>query len=215
MKFSLLNVLFFTVSFQIFSMHERTLDQLSASGKTDFLYGACTNSTPYDLEEALDTGISPDTTTYPLLMQCLNNGQKEHIDLLLNRGAAVTIEHIFKSIQLEDIELFGRLIHQCKNFDCNEKLSSHNNETLLHRAGHSGSPEIAEKLISLGADLEAEDDFGYTPFFTAVANKNIPVIKKLFTNGANIHKQVKSGESAFSRLQATLPDIAEEISQEM
>ncbi len=213
MKFSLLQILIFMLPFQTFSMNNDTLNiiQLSTIETKELLLGACIENTASNLERILNSGISPDTTVYPLLAKCLSSGKKEHINLLLNRGATVTKSHILKSINLKDLELFGRLIRQCKNFNCNEKLLPHNNETLLHEASRNGSSEIVEKLISLGADLEAEDDFGYTPLFTAVAHKNIPVIKTLYTKGANIHKKIKSGETALSRLQTTLPELAEEI----
>ena len=70
-------------------------------------------------------------------------------------------EKLLEAVQDNDLDNVKNLISQ--GADINAKTG--NGETPLHLAQ---SKEIAEFLISIGADIEAKDDeFGMTPLFNA------------------------------------------------
>ncbi|MEG4984677.1 ankyrin repeat domain-containing protein [Microcoleus sp. BR0-C5] len=60
------------------------------------------------------------------------------------------------------------------------------NLNLLHLAG---SKEVAELLIAEGADVKAQDTFGFTPLHFAVAFDRIKLAKMLIAKGADINAQ--------------------------
>jgi ankyrin repeat protein/serine/threonine protein kinase len=63
-----------------------------------------------------------------------------------------------------------------------------NNQNLLHFAG---SKEVAELLIAKGADVKANDAFGFTPLHFAAEFDRIEVAEILIAQGANINARSK------------------------
>lgn len=63
--------------------------------------------------------------------------------------------------------------------------------TLLHIAANHEQEEIASLLVSLGADLNAEDDKDHTPLHYAVEKRNMPIIQLFLSNKAQL-KNVRS-----------------------
>lgn len=61
-----------------------------------------------------------------------------------------------------------------------------NNQNLLHFAG---SKEVAELLIAKGADVKANDAFGFTPLHFAAESDRIEVAQTLIAQGADINAQ--------------------------
>ena len=61
-----------------------------------------------------------------------------------------------------------------------------NNQNLLHLAG---SKEVAELLIAKGADVKAQDRFGFTPLHFAAGYDRIKVAQTLITKGADLNAQ--------------------------
>lgn len=64
------------------------------------------------------------------------------------------------------------------------KDSTSDNRTALHHAASVGSLEIAQILLSNGADVDAKDDTGFTPLIVAVAAGKGEVVSELIGNGA-------------------------------
>ena len=58
--------------------------------------------------------------------------------------------------------------------------------TALHYAITSNNIEIIEKLIDLGANIEAKNEHGQTPFFLAIQLRLWPVFNLLLQKGADI-----------------------------
>ena len=61
--------------------------------------------------------------------------------------------------------------------------------TSLHQASSSGHKEIAELLISEGADVNAKDDVEYTPLHGASRYGHKEVAELLIANGADLNAQ--------------------------
>ena len=83
--------------------------------------------------------------------------------------------------------------------DINE-VSKALQQTLLHLAAGLGHDQIAELLISNGANIDAKDLKGSTPLHYAVGHNRIKTVKSLIENGANIH--------ALTSLEVTPLDLA-------
>ena len=56
----------------------------------------------------------------------------------------------------------------------------------LHVAIKYRQKEVAELLISYGADVNAQDGTGRPPIFYATENADLKIIKLLLTNKANV-----------------------------
>jgi len=111
---------------------------------------------------------------------------------------------IFDAIRngaLEDVMYF---IEQ-KKVDVNTK--DINGVSPLHMAAGHGRAEIAEVLISNGANINAKMDNGFTPLFVAI---NADVAKVLISAGADIHAKTPIGSTPlFVAAQMGVAEIAE------
>ena len=69
-------------------------------------------------------------------------------------------------------------------------------KTLLHEAAGYWDVAVARFLIAKGADVNAEDQHGFTPLFAAIAeNANIEVFKYLVSQGATVNGEDDTTES--------------------
>ena len=94
-------------------------------------------------------------------------GNEAVIALLLARGAR---HHMFSAMALGDLDLVERLVEEDAGCLSRRKSRFEQGQTPLHAAcappdGLGGQPNYAllERLIELGADIEAKDDHGRTP----------------------------------------------------
>jgi len=56
----------------------------------------------------------------------------------------------------------------------------------LLKAAVGGSKEIAELLIAAGADVNAKDQYGHTPLYTATVFGHQEIVELLIENGADV-----------------------------
>jgi ankyrin repeat protein len=115
-------------------------------------------------------------------------GNEAVIELLLERGAR---HHIFSAIALGDLALVERLIKQNPDYLSRRRSRFENEQTPLHAAfappdGLVGKPNYAmvERLIELGADVEAKDDKGRTPLAVAMLRGDREAMRLLKAAGA-------------------------------
>ena len=73
--------------------------------------------------------------------------------------------------------------------------SSPNNMLLLN-AAEDGNTVVIKQLIKYGANINYQDDDGWTALMFASANRNYDVIKLLLENKVKINIQSKAGKSA-------------------
>ena len=67
--------------------------------------------------------------------------------------------------------------------------------TKLHRATYQDDFDAVVKLIRIGADVNARNDYGVTPLSLACSNGNAQIIETLLKAGADPNATVRSGET--------------------
>ena len=143
-----------------------------------------------------------------ILIAC-RNGQADVLDCLLTRADPKIVNHVaqidgFSAIlaateanRPECIEVLHKY-----GIDLNTPTASDNailaGATPLHLAAYYGRYEAAQKLISLGAQINPLDVHGQTPLHTAVIQNNCQIVELLCKNGADISIQDSQRNTALS-----------------
>jgi ankyrin repeat protein len=117
------------------------------------------------------------------------NAENGVLALLLERGAK---HHIFSAIALDDRALVRRLVAEDPGALARRRSRFEQGQTPLHFAlasPNATSPktpqyEMAELLVELGADLEAEDELGRTPLAVAMLQGDLRAMRLLEAAGA-------------------------------
>ncbi|XP_065838890.1 serine/threonine-protein phosphatase 6 regulatory ankyrin repeat subunit B-like isoform X2 [Oscarella lobularis] len=124
-------------------------------------------------------------------LHAVRYGQNEFANLLLRKGCnRHAIDH----------EGHGALALACieKHHDTAEWLLSKFNDqdvnSVLHLAVQSDDNRIVSLLISNGADIEVQDEWGCTPLVTAIEFDSDNVIDFLLKEGCNMYAKTKKGE---------------------
>lgn len=115
--------------------------------------------------------------------------RQDVVSLLVERGAR---HHIFSAIGLGDMGLVQALVEQDPDCLSRRRSRFEQGQTPLHFAlaapdGLQARPpqyEMADLLIELGADLEAEDDKGRTPLDVAMLRGDLEAMRRLKAAGA-------------------------------
>src|SRR5262245_21473117 len=118
-------------------------------------------------------------------------GNQAVIDLLVERGAR---HHIFSAMALGDVDLVERLVDEDPQALARRRSRFESGQTPLHAAfappdglGYlRGKPDypMLQRLIELGADLEAADDKGRTPLAVAMLRGDREAARLLEAAGA-------------------------------
>ena len=115
-------------------------------------------------------------------------GNDAVVSLLLERGAR---HHIFSAIAMRDVALVERLIREDPGCLTRRRSRFENRQTPLHAAfappdglGCTPHYEILERLLALGADVEAADDRGRTPLSVAMLRGDHVAVRLLLAAGA-------------------------------
>jgi ankyrin repeat protein len=126
---------------------------------------------------------------------------REVVDLLLARGAR---HHIFSAIALDDMDLVHALVDEDPDVLSRRRSHFEERQTPLHFALASPTGltskvpqyEMADLLIDLGADLEAEDDKGRTPLAVAMLRGDAEAMRRLKAAGAKEPPSIDSAPIA-------------------
>lgn len=114
---------------------------------------------------------------------------REVVELLIERGAR---HHVFSAIAMGDRELVRRVVAEDPGALARRRSRFEQGQTPLHFAlaapiglrPQAPQYEMAELLIELGADLEAEDDKGRTPLAVAMLQGDLEAMRLLKAAGA-------------------------------
>ncbi len=117
------------------------------------------------------------------------------VALLIERGAR---HHIFSAIGMGDMDLVQTLVEENPDSLSRRRSRFEQGQTPLHFAlaasdglqAKTPQYEMADLLIELGADLEAEDDKGRTPLAVAMLHGDLEAMRRLEAAGAKEPKAV-------------------------
>jgi ankyrin repeat protein len=138
----------------------------------------------------LDAGASVDTLSDGFSLVALAayrasvSGPMELLDLLIERGAAVNggeYPAVLMAVNQEgsSVAVLRRLVESGASINA----TAEDGETVLHRIAEIATPELAAVALELGADLEARDGQGRTPYLAAALNDD--VAEFLLAHGAD------------------------------
>lgn len=105
---------------------------------------------------------------------------------------------IIQALKLEDNNCAELIL----NNGCDTNVKDVNNSTLLHIACYHNMPDIAKKLIDLGADINAIDYFEETPLLSLLSALNIKdkkafeLFKELIDSGTDVNWKTKDNTTA-------------------
>jgi ankyrin repeat protein len=132
----------------------------------------------------------------------IERGDDEIVDLLLEKGAAIEVEGMRRSL-LHQAALYGHygITRQLLRRIPEEKVVALLNakdetaKTPLHRAAQGGHTGVAELLLEKGAVINASDDKGWTPLHVAAINGHPGCVAFLLEEGAYAEVQTRRGET--------------------
>lgn len=74
-------------------------------------------------------------------------------------------------------------------------------ETMLHWYCIEGEPDVVEKIIELGFDLNTTNEFGRTPLFECVRINRWDIVELLLRHGADTGIKDQNDEDIFEHLE--------------
>lgn len=164
------------------------------------------------------------------ILTAVYHRQKEIVNLLVARGATLTV---FEACAAGEVERVERLVDEDS---ATVNSYSHDGWTPLHLAAYFGYPKVIELLlgrdaevrarskntngntalhaalagnhtfaagllIGAGADVNAIDDAGWRPLHIATANNNLDAMKALIAQGAEVAAANTEGQTPLSLAQ--------------
>ena len=102
-------------------------------------------------------------------------------------------------LQIAAIRGHSNIVKLVLNHGADPDIPDTDGFTPLHAAFHFSYPEIHESLIGAGACLTTVAKNGTTPLFAAAASGNIPITRKLLSEGSDGLAQDLEGATAFLR----------------
>jgi ankyrin repeat protein len=155
------------------------------------LHFAAANGCLESVRLLLDAGADPqgagDVHHGDVIGWATHEGNEAVIDLLLERGAR---HHIFSAIAVGDVDLVERLVDEQPECLLRRRSRFENGNTPLHDAiappdpGRRPNYAMLQRLIELGADVEATDDKGRTPLEVAMLRGDHEAMRVLKAAGA-------------------------------
>lgn len=101
------------------------------------------------------------------------------------------IERAGNEDDIFDWEFLAKKLQDLKNgiqgIDINEKNNKNDDFSALHYAIHLGDLDTAKALLDIGAKVDVQDDYGWTPLYWAIVNAKEELVKLLINHGANVN----------------------------
>jgi ankyrin repeat protein len=163
------------------------------------------------------------------ILTAVYHGQKEIVNLLVSRGAAMTIYEASAAGEVERVErllaesspvnghspdgwtplhlaaFFGHAkiaeMLLASDADVAARSKNSNGNTPLHAALAGNHKFVAGLLIGQGADVNAPDAAGWRPLHLAAANNNLDALKALIAQGADVTASNHDGQTPLSLAQ--------------
>ena len=142
---------------------------------------------------------------YPLLLQMFNSPIQKLITASKN-GKLTKVQRLLDKevdVNSQDDNGATALMHAsaCGNFGVVKALQGYNGRELvniLKEASHNGYLEVVELLIQRNADVNIQDDYGWTPLICASILGHTQVFKALLAKNANVDHQNNEGSTAMT-----------------
>lgn len=170
---------------------------------------------------------------YSLLTAAINHKNPEAAHLLIQSGADVNLPDGHQRTPLSyagesnDLKLTQSLLQQGASIDdsCLHWTLEHpqivdeflknganpngieNNERMLDLAVELTPPETVQLLISAGAEINYQGEFGHTALHTAVHHEKTENAQVLLKNGADISIENNRGETALSKASPAMKQV--------
>lgn len=134
-----------------------------------------------------------DTRNASPLHFAVQSGDLEMIKLCLDNGARIDQKENAKCTALHfaasqgATEIVKLMISSYSGTSDIVNAVDGNHETLLHRASLFDHYELAEYLVSVGADINITDAEGRSPLMSATASASWNVVNLLLSKGAHVH----------------------------
>lgn len=112
---------------------------------------------------------------------------------LYSRKDTLMLE-FFEAIEQNDIPRFQRFLKTDPTL-VNSRNYFVRNSTPLHDAATYNWKELVDDLLSKGADVNARDDNGSTPFANATGSADVPTIQRMIDLGADINARDNEGRT--------------------
>ena len=144
-----------------------------------------------DIEAMEEKGRSP------LHVACLS-GSLAVVKMLLKAGAGVCVLSNGGSTCLHFAAHHGhteivRYLVDLPEVDVNHQ--GMNDQSALHYAARQRHPDVVEVLIDAGADIEAQDNDGYSPLFLPSISGGVDTVKVLLRAGADVRATDNTGNT--------------------
>lgn len=126
--------------------------------------------------------------------QAQNSAAQNSAALRLQAGGiAVDAEHLVQFAAQGDWAVFNQLLEAGVKPTAAEPKRQ---VTALHNAAAQGHQRIVERLLELGADVNAADWHGSTPLIMAVHGGHVSIVQRLLQRGANPNWHPKAAPTA-------------------
>ncbi len=129
------------------------------------------------------------------------------------RKAARAADAVRQDTNLKSVLLAGDLTRNNALLNADPGLIARRDEqgeTPLHWTAKSNSRDVAELLITKGADINAEDKSGNTPMSVAAQSNSRDVVELLIAKGVNVNAEDKYGNTPlFWAAESNSRDVAE------
>ncbi len=141
------------------------------------------------LELLLQAGGKLDATSpysTPLMFACLT-GNVPNIQLLLSRGASVTVQRPdgITPLMLACRDGLPDIVGELLRRKANPNAKDSDGATPLIYAAREGHADVGRILLDAGVPVDRADDHGWTPLMYAARNGNADFVKLLLDKGAN------------------------------
>lgn len=195
-----------------YEKHLEIQERMKTKGQTR-LHIAAEDEDKDEMLRLLEKGSRPDVRDYwqrtPLHLAA-EHGNIEIVKILLEKGADVNaktklgetpIFFALRCVLLDEdepnTEIWTKLAEILLSAGAEIKISSTKGLTPLHLAvsAREGSPEIVRKLIQMGADVNAAEEFGDTVLHFATRSEKTENAKILLEAGANVHAVGRFGNT--------------------
>jgi len=158
------------------------------------------------LRERPDLANARNESGDPVLMTAAYLGRRDVFDLLIQSGAGVSV------FEASALGLLDRVRDGLDRDPALVNTHSHDGWTALHLASFFGHAEIANLLLTRGADVNARSKSTRfarenTPLHAAAANRQVGVAEVLLSHGADVNARDGSGFTPLALAANTKNDL--------